>query len=77
MRVRIAAEGAVRENIFDNEEPSGGARRLAGRGAAARGTSPSCQCRLNTTRTVALFLPSYRINNYDTQHLHVRALNKY
>lgn len=34
-----AAEGALRENLFDNEEPGGGARRLAGRGAAAGGTT--------------------------------------
>lgn len=33
-----AVEGALRENLFDNEEPSGGARGLPGRGAAARGT---------------------------------------
>lgn len=38
MRLRtVAAEGAVRENILDNEEPSGGARRLPWRGTSARG----------------------------------------
>lgn len=31
MRLRIAAEGTVRENIFYNEEPSGGTGRLARR----------------------------------------------
>lgn len=36
--LRVAAEGAVRENIFDNEEPGGGVGRLARRRAAARGT---------------------------------------
>lgn len=33
----IAAEGAVRENILDNEEPGRGARRLTRRGTSARG----------------------------------------
>lgn len=37
--MRVAAEGAVRENIFDNEEPGRGAGRLARRGAAPGGTS--------------------------------------
>lgn len=41
MGLRIAAEGAVRESIFDNEEPGRGAGRLAGRGAAAGGTARS------------------------------------
>lgn len=36
--LRVAAEGALRENIFDNEEPGRGAGRLARRGAAPGGT---------------------------------------
>lgn len=35
----IAAEGAIRENIFDNEESGGGAGRLSRRGSAAGGTT--------------------------------------
>lgn len=51
MGLRIAAEGAVRENIFDNEEPGRGAGRLAGRGGSARGTARSQTCApLNTLR---------------------------
>lgn len=42
MGLRIAAEGAVRENIFDNEEPGRGVGRLARRGAAPGGTVRSC-----------------------------------
>lgn len=38
MRLRIvAAEGAVRENLLDNEEPGRGARWLPWRGTSARG----------------------------------------
>lgn len=35
----LAAEGALRENIFDNEESSGGAGGFSRRGTKARGTA--------------------------------------
>lgn len=55
MRLRIAAEGAVRENILYNEEPGGGARRLAGRRAAAGGTYARSRCHgLHVAWTVSL-----------------------
>lgn len=43
--VTAVAEGAVRENLFDNEEPGGGTGRLLGRGSAARGTYLQHLCR--------------------------------
>lgn len=39
MRLRVAPEGAIRENIFYNEEPGRGTGRLARRGTPAGGTA--------------------------------------
>lgn len=53
--LRVAAEGALRENIFDNEEPGRGAGRLARRGAAPGGTGDAAQAEYHLVTDV---LPS-------------------
>lgn len=68
MRLRIAAEGALRENIFDNEEPSGGARRLARRGATAGG--------IQSMSRVTITLSLLTMQNTTVQLSHFSDLNE-
>lgn len=58
MRLRVAAEGALRENIFDNEEPGRGAGRLARRGAAPGGTDISHWMNMTLSHAVPSATPT-------------------
>lgn len=72
----LAAEGALRENIFDNEEPSGGAGRFSGRGATAGGTYARCYFAesplSNLNLKISLFFPK---EIYQTTYLVTKKLS--
>ena len=66
-RLRVAPEGALRENILYNEEPGRGAGRLARRGAAPGGTTDTTQAEYHLvahdTLVLELLINSFEIDN--------------